>query len=159
MKTLHAGPFENRDGARGVWTPERALLQVPGEAGVGQPPQALAAALDRRHPRDLLDVVQLCTDEGITAASLRAVMVSLVFHNPPVHDMLPPALRNAERDDRLSRLAGCRDPASLGTGLPESLPGVRWKLPKSTPLRRQSPKAFADRNEALERRLRLGMSP
>ncbi len=36
---LHAGPFEKRDGAPRVSTPERALLEVLSEVGVRQPLQ------------------------------------------------------------------------------------------------------------------------
>lgn len=58
----------------------------------------LVAALDRQHPRDLFDVLQLFTHEGITPAIRRAFVVYLAGHNRPVHEVLSPQLRNIEYD-------------------------------------------------------------
>lgn len=48
----------------------------------------LVAALDRQHPRDLFDVMQLFMHEGITPAIRRAFVVYLASHNRPVHEVL-----------------------------------------------------------------------
>lgn len=53
----------------------------------------LVAAMDRQHPRDLFDVMQLFAHEGITAGIRRAFVVYLASHNRPVHEVLFPALR------------------------------------------------------------------
>ena len=45
----------------------------------------LVAAMDRQHPRDLFDVMQLFAHEGITADIRRAFVVYLASHNRPVH--------------------------------------------------------------------------
>ncbi len=45
----------------------------------------LVAALDRQHPRDLFDVMQLFANEGITPGIRRAFVVYLASHNRPVH--------------------------------------------------------------------------
>lgn len=58
----------------------------------------LVAAMDRQHPRDLFDVMQLLAHEGITAAIRRAFVVYLACHHRPVHEVLFPALRNVEQE-------------------------------------------------------------
>jgi predicted nucleotidyltransferase component of viral defense system len=58
----------------------------------------LVAALDRQHPRDLFDVMQLFAHEGITAAIRRAFVVYLASHNRPVHEVLFPELRDVRMD-------------------------------------------------------------
>jgi len=54
----------------------------------------LVAALDRQHPRDLFDCMQLFSHEGITPAIRRAFVVYLASHNRPVHEVLFPNLRD-----------------------------------------------------------------
>lgn len=56
----------------------------------------LAAALDRQHPRDLFDVLQLFAHEGITPAIRRAFVVYVASHNRPVHELLFPADQEIE---------------------------------------------------------------
>ena len=58
----------------------------------------LVAAMDRQHPRDLFDVMQLFAHEGITAAIWCAFVVYLACHNPPVHEVLFAAPRNIEQE-------------------------------------------------------------
>lgn len=58
----------------------------------------LVAALDRQHPRDLFDVLQLFEHEGITPGIRRAFVVYLASSNRPVHEVLFPALRDIEHD-------------------------------------------------------------
>lgn len=58
----------------------------------------LVAALDRQHPRDLFDVMQLFTHEGITPGIRRAFVVYLASHNRPVHEVLFPTLQDIRRD-------------------------------------------------------------
>ncbi|WP_258868132.1 nucleotidyl transferase AbiEii/AbiGii toxin family protein [Alkalilimnicola ehrlichii] len=60
----------------------------------------LVAALDRQHPRDLFDVMQLFEHEGITPGIRRAFVVYLVSHNRPVHEVLFPQLRDIRHDYR-----------------------------------------------------------
>jgi predicted nucleotidyltransferase component of viral defense system len=54
----------------------------------------LAAAMDRQHPRDLFDVMQLFANEGITPAIRRAFVVYVASHNRPVHEVLFPRARD-----------------------------------------------------------------
>lgn len=58
----------------------------------------LVAAMDRQHPRDLFDVMQLFAHEGITTGIRRAFVIYLASHNRPVHEVLFPALRNIEQE-------------------------------------------------------------
>lgn len=58
----------------------------------------LVAALDRQHPRDLFDVMQLFANEGLTPGIRRAFVVYLASHNRPMHEVLFPALRDIQYD-------------------------------------------------------------
>ena len=58
----------------------------------------LVAAMDRQHPRDLFDVMQLFAHEGITAGIRRAFVIYLASHNRPVHEVLFPALRDIRQE-------------------------------------------------------------
>jgi predicted nucleotidyltransferase component of viral defense system len=58
----------------------------------------LVAAMDRQHPRDLFDVMQLFAHEGITAGIRRAFVVYLLSHNRPVHEVLFPSLRDIRQE-------------------------------------------------------------
>jgi len=54
----------------------------------------LVAALDRQHPRDLFDVMQLFLHEGITPGIRRSFVAYLACHNRPIHEVLSPTLRD-----------------------------------------------------------------
>src|SRR3984957_20660604 len=58
----------------------------------------LVAAMDRQHPRDLFDVMQLFAHEGITPSIRRAFVVYLAGHNRPVHEVLFPPMRNIRHE-------------------------------------------------------------
>ncbi len=58
----------------------------------------LVAAMDRQHPRDLFNVMQLFAHEGITAGIRRAFVVYLASHNRPVHEVLFPSTRNVRQE-------------------------------------------------------------
>jgi predicted nucleotidyltransferase component of viral defense system len=58
----------------------------------------LVAAMDRQHPRDLFDCLQLFANEGITPAIRRAFVVYLACHNRPVHEVLFPAVRDISQE-------------------------------------------------------------
>ena len=69
----------------------------------------LVAAMDRQHPRDLFDVMQLFAHEGITAGIRRAFVVYLASHNRPVHEVLFPSLRDIRQRVRAQfRRHDCR---------------------------------------------------
>ena len=58
----------------------------------------LVAALDRQHPRDLFDVMQLFANEGITPGIRRAFVVYLASSNRPIHEVLFTTLRDIRHD-------------------------------------------------------------
>jgi len=58
----------------------------------------LVAAMDRQHPRDLFDVMQLLAHEGITPGIRQAFVVYLACHNRPVHEVLFPHLKEIGHD-------------------------------------------------------------
>lgn len=58
----------------------------------------LVAAMDRQHPRDLFDVLQLFAHEGITDGIRRAFVIYLASHNRPVHEVLFPSLRDIRQE-------------------------------------------------------------
>jgi hypothetical protein len=73
----------------------------------------LVAAMDRQHPRDLFDVMQLYAHEGITPAIRRAFVIYLASHNRPVHEVLFPALRDISQDYERSFRGMTTDPVDL----------------------------------------------
>lgn len=48
----------------------------------------LVAAMDRQHPRDLFDVYQLISNEGISDETIRLFVGYLSCHNRPIHEVL-----------------------------------------------------------------------
>ncbi len=58
----------------------------------------LVAAMDRQHPRDLFDCMQLFAHEGITPAIRRSFVVYLACHNRPVHEVLFPVPRDISQE-------------------------------------------------------------
>ncbi len=77
----------------------------------------LVAALDRQHPRDLFDVMQLLAHEGITPGIRRAFVVYLCSHNRPVHEVLFPQLRDITQDYERA----FKGMTALPVGMPELL--------------------------------------
>jgi predicted nucleotidyltransferase component of viral defense system len=73
----------------------------------------LVAALDRQHPRDLFDVMQLFVHEGITPGIRRAFVVYLASSNRPVHEVLFPPLRNVQHDYERNFQGMTAEPVSL----------------------------------------------
>ena len=50
----------------------------------------LVAAMDRQHPRDLFDAMELFEHGGVTPEIRRAFVVYLASHNRPLHEVLFP---------------------------------------------------------------------
>jgi len=73
----------------------------------------LVAALDRQHPRDLFDVMQLFEYEGITPGIRRAFVVYLACHNRPVHEVLFSQLKDIEHDYQHNFVGMTADPVPL----------------------------------------------
>ena len=83
----------------------------------------LVAALDRQHPRDLFDVMQIFENEGITLEIRRAFVVYLASHNRPVHEVLFPALRDISSDYERNFVGMTTDSVAL-----EALLGARERM-------------------------------
>jgi len=83
----------------------------------------LVAALDRQHPRDLFDVMQLFLHEGITPGIRRAFVVYLASHNRPVHEVLFPSLRDIRHDHEHNFKGMTAEPVAL-----EELLAVRERM-------------------------------
>lgn len=75
----------------------------------------LVAAMDRQHPRDLFDVMQLFAHEGITAGIRRAFVVYLASHNRPVHEVLFPPLRAIRHEFERSFAGMTTEPVEFDT--------------------------------------------
>lgn len=77
----------------------------------------LVAAMDRQHPRDLFDVMELSHHEEITRQIRRAFVVYLASHNRPIHEVLFPNPRffTVRRDNAGHVAADFLGPCSLGT--------------------------------------------
>ena len=73
----------------------------------------LVAALDRQHPRDLFDVMELFKHEGITPGIRRAFVVYLASHNRPVHEVLFPELRDIQMDYERNFIGMTTQPTEL----------------------------------------------
>jgi predicted nucleotidyltransferase component of viral defense system len=76
----------------------QADLEIPVVSLVDVYGGKLVAAMDRQHPRDLFDVMQLFSHEGITTGIRRAFIVYLASHNRPVHEVLFPSLRDIRQE-------------------------------------------------------------
>jgi predicted nucleotidyltransferase component of viral defense system len=73
----------------------------------------LVAAMDRQHPRDLFDVMQLFAHEGITPGIRRAFVVYLASHNRPMHEVLFPTLRDIRQEFENNFAGMTVDPVEL----------------------------------------------
>lgn len=73
----------------------------------------LMAAMDRQHPRDLFDVMQLFAHEGITTGIRRAFVVYLASHNRPVHEVLFPSPRDIRHEFEHNFVGMTAEPVEL----------------------------------------------
>lgn len=73
----------------------------------------MVAAMDRQHPRDLFDVMQLLAHEGITPGIRRAFIVYLASHNRPIHEVLFPSLKDLRQDYERSFVGMTEQPVAL----------------------------------------------
>lgn len=73
----------------------------------------LVAAMDRQHPRDLFDVMELLGAEGITPGIRRCFVVYLASHHRPIHEVLFPPLRDISNEFENSFKGMTIDPVDL----------------------------------------------
>lgn len=127
----------------------------------------LVAALDRQHPRDLFDVMQLFAHEGIAPGirhgyernfqcmtaepvPLDALLVAACEH---LVRELQQGLDGDERRFLQSFVAGRHEWQLLGIAHLECLPGIRWKLRNLEELQKNNAKKFAEQGDMLAFRL------
>jgi predicted nucleotidyltransferase component of viral defense system len=73
----------------------------------------LVAAMDRQHPRDLFDVMQLFAHEGITPAIRRSFVAYLASHNRPIHEVLFPTLKDITEEFERTFVGMTTEPVAL----------------------------------------------
>ncbi len=83
----------------------------------------LVAAMDRQYPRDLFDVMQLFSHEGITDGIRRAFIVYLASNNRPIHEVLFPSPRDIRHDFEHGFAGTTVEPVDL-----EALLGARLRM-------------------------------
>jgi hypothetical protein len=69
--------------------------------------------MDRQHPRDLFDVLQLFAHEGITPGIRRCFVVYLACHNRPIHEVLFPARKDIAQEYERTFRGMTADPVEL----------------------------------------------
>jgi predicted nucleotidyltransferase component of viral defense system len=73
----------------------------------------LVAAMDRQHPRDLFDVMELFAHGGITPQIRRAFVVYLASHNRTIHEVLFPTPKDIQLAYEGSFVGMTTDPVTL----------------------------------------------
>lgn len=92
------GPVTKRTLTQRAQDSLQAEIEVPVASNEDAYAGKLVAALDRQHPRDLFDVMQLFDHEGITPAIRRAFILYLASHDRPLHEVLAPKRRDVTLD-------------------------------------------------------------
>ncbi len=87
------------------------------------------AALERQHPRDLFDVMQLYQNEGITPGIRRAFVVYAACGKRPIHELLFPQLRDIRHDYTHNFQGMTTEPVPL-----DALIAARERLVKQIPI-------------------------
>lgn len=75
----------------------------------------ICAALDRQHPRDIYDVMQLMSDTGITREIFEGFLVYLVSHSRPISELLKPNLLDMEQAFENTFVGMTKEPVELQT--------------------------------------------
>ena len=88
----------------------------------------LVAAMDRQHPRDLFDVMELFAHGGITPGIRRAFVVYLASHNRTIHEVLFPTPKDIRLAYESSFVGMTTEPITL-----ESLLETRERLFRELP--------------------------
>lgn len=73
----------------------------------------ICAALDRQHPRDIYDVMQLMSDTGITREIFEGFLVYLVSHGRPISELLDPNLQEMNKAFENSFVGMTEEPVEL----------------------------------------------
>lgn len=89
----------------------------------------LVAALDRQHPRDLFDVWQMFTTDGLSDAIVECFVTYLAGHNRPTHEVLFGNDKDIADEYRNTFVGMTTAPVNLDTLL-ESRARLRAELPQ-----------------------------
>jgi predicted nucleotidyltransferase component of viral defense system len=73
----------------------------------------ICAALDRQHPRDIYDVMQLMSGEGITREIFEGFLVYLISHGRPMAELLNPNLQPMDQAFENTFAGMTRNPIKL----------------------------------------------
>jgi len=73
----------------------------------------LVAALDRQHPRDLFDVRNLLSSEGITDDLREAFLVYLISHNRPMYEVLSGKKKDLAQEYRAGFVGMTDEPVEI----------------------------------------------
>lgn len=94
----------------------------------------IVAALDRQHPRDLFDVLQLYEHQGISDGTIECVVVYLSGHHRPLHELLFAKIKNTIREYESTFVGLTLEPveyATLQTTLNRLVDELRQRLSRS----------------------------
>ena len=89
----------------------------------------LVAALDRQHPRDLYDVWQMFSSDGLSDATVECFVTYLAGHNRPMHEVLFGNDKDITDEYRNTFVGMTTEPINLDTLL-ESRARLRAELPQ-----------------------------
>lgn len=89
-------PVERRHLTPQASTIFAAELEVPTLAVDELYGSKIVAAMDRQHPRDLFDVLQMQQTGGLTERMIECFVVYLAGHNRPIHEVLFPRCKDIE---------------------------------------------------------------
>jgi predicted nucleotidyltransferase component of viral defense system len=106
-----------------------AELELPVLATAELYGSKLVAAMDRQHPRDLFDVMQMFASDGLSDAMVECFVIYLAGHNRPIHEVLFGNDKDIADEYRNTFVGMTTDPVSLDTLL-ETRARLRAELPQ-----------------------------
>jgi predicted nucleotidyltransferase component of viral defense system len=106
-----------------------AELELPVLATAELYGSKLVAAMDRQHPRDLFDVLQMFASDGLSDAMVECFVIYLAGHNRPIHEVLFGNDKDIADEFRNTFVGMTTDPVSLDTLL-ETRARLRAELPQ-----------------------------
>lgn len=92
-----------------------AELELPVLATAELYGSKLVAAMDRQHPRDLFDVLQMFASDGLSDAMVECFVIYLAGHNRPIHEVLFGNDKDIADEYRNTFVGMTTDPVSLDT--------------------------------------------
>ncbi len=106
-----------------------AELELPVLATAELYGSKLVAAMDRQHPRDLFDVLQMFASDGLSDAMVECFVIYLAGHNRPIHEVLFGNDKDIADEFHNTFVGMTTDPVSLDALL-ETRARLRAELPQ-----------------------------